>query len=469
MKKQPAEISYFFDKGYRDIARVMKTIWQNTLKPVSNEWERLSDIFDDNKLLGILTFLCDIFVFGAITLLILAMNIIFSLVFFVFIVLVALIIGIGFSLAALADFLFCVFHRFSNLCPQCQKRYLMVAYKCSDCGSVHTQLRPSKYGILKRKCRCGKKIPTTFFNGRQKLTAVCPDCFCDLKDGGQHIEISIPVVGGPNSGKTCYITMAISQIEKLAPFYNLDFDYSPTQGDDYGENSARMRKGVRPAKTSDLRLKYYQFHLTPKNVKYKNLISVCDVAGETYEDSEEIGRQIGFKYASSFLMIVDPLSMYYYKKELAKTISLAKYDASTRQIDEVLDILLNTLDNMHNMSSRNVVKADIAVVFTKCDIPGLEDEIGEPAVRQYMQKHNLSKYDAQNEVCKEFLSKYQENNFLNRLYSKFNSVQFFTCSALGHVADGTQFTPTGVDEPVLWLIDKASNSIDLSKKWGKKI
>lgn len=469
MKKQPAEISYFFDKGYRDIARVMKTTWQNTLKPVSNEWERVGDVFDDNKFLGILTFICDIFVFTAITLAILAMNVVFSLVFFIFIVLAAIVIGSGFTLAAIADFVFCFLHRFSNICPRCQRKFKMAAYKCPACGAIHSQLRPSKYGILKRKCDCGNKIPTTFFNGRQKLTAVCPECLCDLKDGGQHIEISIPVVGGPNSGKTCYITQAISQIEKVAASNNLVFDYSPIDGDDYEENSARMQHGTRPFKTSDMRLRYYQFHLTPVGVKYKNLISICDVAGETYEDAQEIGKQIGFKHASAFLMIIDPLSIYSYKRELSQKMSIRQYDASVRPIDEVLDILLNTLDNMHSMSSKNAVKADVAVVFTKCDIPGLEEEIGAPAVRKYMQQHNLSKYDAQNAICKEFLSKYQEDNFLNRLYSKFRTVQFFTCSALGHVENGTKFTPSGVEEPVLWLIDKASTSIDLSKKWGKKI
>lgn len=469
MKRQPAEKSYFFDKGYRDIVRIMKTTWKNTLKPVSNEWERIGDVFDDNKIFGIITFICDIFVFGAITIAILTLNIVFSLVFLVFIVCTAVLIGVGFTLASLADFAFCFVHRFSNICPRCQRKFKMPSYECPSCKRVHSRLIPSKYGILKRKCLCGTKLSTTFFNGRQRLTALCPECSCELKDGGQHLEISIPVVGGPNSGKTCYITTAISQIEKVAAQNKLIFAYSPIEGDDYGENSARIEHGMRPFKTSDMRLKYYQFYLTPVGVKYKNLISVCDVAGETYEDAQEIGRQIGFKHANAFLLIIDPLSIYSYRKALSEKMSIRQYDASVRPIDEVLDILLNTLDNMHSISSKNTIKTDVAVVFTKCDIPGLEVEIGASAVRRYMQSYNLSKYDAQNAICKEFLSRYQENNFLNRLYSKFRTVQFFTCSALGHIENGTKFVPSGVEEPLLWLIDKASTSIDLSKKWGKKI
>ena len=470
MKKQPAEKSYFFDKGYRDVARVMSTTWKNTLMPVTNELERLGEIFSNNFIAGLFTFICDVFVFTAITVVILAFNLLFSILFLAFFVLAAVVIYFGFTLASIADFLFCVVHRFSSQCPRCQKRYMLPSYKCPRCGALHSALRPSKYGILKRRCNCGAKLPTTFFNGRQRLEAICPECDTPLKDGGQHVEISIPVVGGPSSGKTCFITMAISQLEKVAPKYKLDFDYSPTEGDDYRQNAARMGHGYRPDKTSDFRLHYYQFHLTPVGAKYKNLISLCDVAGETYENAEELGKQIGFKNANAYLIVVDPLSIGAYRRELvAGKVDVNQHRASPRLIDEVLDILINTIDNMGARAASSAVRADVAVVFTKCDIPGLDEKIGTAAVNRLIKKSGVDKYEAQNKLCRDFLSEYQEDNFLNRLTSKFKSVQFFTCSALGHVENGTQFIPSGVEEPVLWLIDKSSSSIDLAKQWGKKI
>jgi hypothetical protein len=139
-------------------------------------------------------------------------------------------------------------------------------------------------------------------------------------------------------------------------------------------------------------------------------------------------------------------------------------------MDEVLDTLINTLQNMNCLNSKNMIKTDVAVVFTKCDIPGLDGKIGGSAVRRYMQLHNIkSKYNAINQVCEQFLIEYEEENFLNSLKSKFKSIQFFTCSALGHVENGSNFIPDGVEEPALWLIDKASASINLKEKWGKKI
>ena len=471
MKKQPAEKSYFFDKGYRDVARVMRISWKTALNPVKNEISRVSKIFSASIFNGIITLICDLFVFGIITAFILSFNTVLSVLFLSIIAVTAVLVYLGFTFAALFDFQFCLLKKFSNICPHCQSRFMMPTYQCGTCGALHTQLRPSKYGILKRRCKCGTKLPTTFFNGRQKLLAVCPNCFYSLKDGGQHREISIPVVGGPSSGKTCFITTAISQIGKIAPANRLVFSYSPITGDDYQQNAYRIEQGERPAKTSDTRLKYYQFYLTPVGAKYKNLISICDVAGEIYENTYDIEKQIGFKHSDGFILIIDPLSLYKYRHELMckGSVNLHQYGVSMRSVEEVLDVLIDTLENMRCVGTKNAVNADVAVVFTKCDIPGLADKIGSRAVSQYAKAHHVSKYDAQNAVCKQFLEDYEEDNFLNRIYSKFRTVQFFTCSALGHNENGCKFVSSGVEEPILWMIDKASSSINLSQKWGKKI
>ena len=333
-------------------------------------------------------------------------------------------------------------------------------------------MRPSKYGILKRKCECGKKLPTTFFNGRQKLQAVCPNPLCrhGLKDGGLHVDIAIPVVGGPSSGKTCLITMAISEIEKLAPKLGLVFDYSPTDDDDYHANSHSMTMGYVPDKTSEYKMKFYQFHLTPKGVKNKNLISLCDVAGEVFSDYTALGNQIGYKHADAFLVVIDPLSIDSYVKELQGTVNTSRYMASAMPIDEVLNLLTNTVENMLGKGqAEKKLEQEVAVVFTKCDIPGLDDEIGASAIKRYMTSHGVSDLEAQNQLCRAFLEKHDEHNFINAIYSKFKGVQFFTATSLGHVANGTSFTPNGVEMPVLWLIDKASKSVELSSIWGKKI
>ena len=470
MEKQPAVKSYFFDQGYKDISRVMKQTWTAALSPVTKEISRVRSIFRSNVVAGVFTLLCDLLVFPLITLIMVLVNSLFSLVFLAAFLVAAVFIYLGYMIAYTVDLIFCLVKQIVSHCPNCQKRFHIPSYKCPRCGVPHSSLRPSQYGILRRRCRCGAILPTTFFNGRQRLEAICPFCSTNIKDGGVHTGMMIPVVGGPSAGKTCFVNMAISEIEKQAARAGLEFKYSPIDGDEYATNRMYMESGALPMKTSDMRLRYYQFYLTPFGEEIKNLVSLCDVAGEAYDHSDELGSQIGYKYANAFIMLIDPLSVTKYKKSISGMIDVSKYGASHLGMDEILSSLIHTLENMHCLTAKNMMKTDVAVVFTKCDIPMLYGEIGFGAVRAYMNGHSgANQYDATNAVCERFLVKYEEENFLNALKSKFKSVQFFTSSALGHVEDGRAFTPSGVAEPVLWLIDKASKSIDLSDRWGRRI
>ena len=490
MEKQPAKVYYFFGDAYREIGATIKGTFSKCGNVIGDAWSAFCDSASEMfscivELFGLelsefFPGIGHAFLFG-LNFGKLALTATLTPVLCLFLTAIQLAISFvwmtalytGFLLVFLSDKLYCGLKRIGTSCPSCQKKYSLPSYICR-CGREHTSLIPSKYGILSRKCECGAKLRTTFFNGRHKLPGkwVCPHCGYEL-GGPLQIDIPIPVVGGPSSGKTCYISMAISQIEKKAKEeYKLDFEYRPNLalGDDYADNKQQMSSGHLPVKTSDTRLRYYQFYLTPLGERVRNLISICDVAGETYESNEEMGKQIGFKYADAFLMIVDPLSVTQFREELAGRIDLRKYGASERAMDEVLSTLITTLENMNCLSSKNMIKTDVAVVFSKCDIPGLEEKIGKTAVDRYMETHkSVSKYDAQNAVCEKFLVDYSEGNFLNSMKSKFKSIQFFTCSALGHVADGTHFAPEGVEEPALWLIDKASVSINLKEKWGRKI
>ncbi len=370
------------------------------------------------------------------------------------------------GIVRLADFIYRKIKQISSKCPSCQNKFDLPVYICPSCGEKHEALYPNEEGIFKVPCSCGNMLPTTFFNGRQKLRSECPFCGFSVRDGGMHVDIPIPVIGGASSGKTCFIHTAIMQLQKNN--YGLDFIYKKSKAfdDDHEEVVRGMEQGFLPQKTSDYRMRYYQFYLSPNNARVKNLVSLCDVAGETYDSHDEIGGQIGFKNATSFLIVVDPLSVAKYREEVC--VSADDYRASYKSMDEILSSLFITLENL-NCSTIKTGKADVAVAFTKCDIPGLDEIIGKTAVRKYLQNHKINEYDAQNAVCEKFLTDYEEANFLNTLKLKFRSIQFFTCSALGHVENGEAFTPQGVEEPVLWLLDKASPSVNLESVWGKKI
>lgn len=494
MAKQPAKINYFFKGGYIELWNTVKDTFSNLGDDISDAWDMLAEGWEDfwgsifaalgsifgfdfdwdeigDSIKGIWKFSFGLGNLIFILIVTTSLCILLSLTHTVVLLTIMLIAYMFFLLWFLADSIYCMVKRISSNCPNCQGHFSLPVYICPQCGVEHTKLRPSKYGIWRRTCECGHKLPTTFFNGRQKLEAHCPNCGMNVKDGGNHVDLCIPVVGGTSSGKTCLINQSITAIGNVADGYGLYYEYSPNGLDDYQDNMNSMNKGYLPEKTNDMRLKYYQFYLNPKKAKLKTLVSLCDVGGEVYSDSMSLGGQIGYRYANAFLLVVDPLSISKYRRELEKTnINPSAYGYSSDSIDEIISMLISTLENMFGIESKDLLKTDVAVAFSKCDIPGLSEKIGEEAVAEYMKNNpSVSRYEAQNAVCEAFLYDYEEGNFLNSLKSKFKTIQFFCSSSLGHNVDGTPFEAKGVEDPVLWLIDKTSPTINLKQKWGKRI
>ncbi len=450
MERQPAEKSYVFDKGYRDVANTFATTWGQTFDSGS-----IKQLFSN-----VLLFIPNLIVFLIITVFRVVLNSVISILLIAAFLIVAPVVYVGFVIVAFFDWVYRLIKRISSICPNCQYRFDLPTYLCPTCNVRHTRLIPSQYGIFKRKCECGTKLPTTFFNGRQKLKSICTKCNFDLsykKHGGQQVEISIPVVGGASAGKTCFINMAISRLEGgIAAKKGYDFQFLANGLNEYEDIVQGMNRGHLPDKTSDMRLKYYQFYMTPKGEKVKQLVSVCDVGGEIYGDTDIIGSQIGFRYANGFIIVIDPLSVTEYRQEIGQSTDLRKYGASAMTVDDILSRLVATLENLHSISAGAMLKTGVAIVFTKCDLPGLDGMIGRGAVDAYVRTHTATRDAACNILCEAFLRKYGEDNFVNNMKSKFQSVQYFTCSSLGDV-NSKSFNPDGVEAPILWLMKKITN------------
>ncbi len=488
MKTQPAQVNYFFGDVYKECGAVIKNVFEKWLDRMGDYWEKFVDNAGELKdgVLDIITFEAPISgffrsLFRAVlfgwSLAILLLNVVFtpaicavfSLLYIIVMTLTMFFIYLFFTFVNFLDWLYRKIKKISSGCPACQHKFDLPVYVCPSCGVEHSRLIPSKYGILKRECECGEKLPTTFLNGRQKLDGLCPHCGAPLSDAGAHVEVWVPVIGGPSSGKTCLITMAISQIEKnVAPQYNLEFTYKPNVSDNredlYETNMSAIEQGYTPPKTdasaSNMQMKYYQFNLNPPKGNVGNFISLCDMPGEIFTSDTDLA-QIGLTQADGFIVVLDPLSIQDYRDELAQDPSFDPYSygASDMPMDEVTTMLLGTLDNMLHKNGARVKKV-CAVVFTKLDIPGLEDKIGPAAVTNYMNSNKgADAVKATNAVCEKFLLDYGETNFVHVLKQKFTDVRFFTCAPLGHNQNGKQFTPVRVEDSVLWLIGKNCPSL----------
>lgn len=173
---QPAKKSYFFDKGYKDLGNTIKGAWARNSDSIKKYASNLGNLGDHGLpaklflgLVNILAMVAVVVCGSAITAVITFINIVILLVFMV-------IVYIGFTIIWIVDRLYLVRKKIFTACHECKEKSLIPTYICPKCGAKHTNLTPGVYGILKRTCNCGEKLPTAFFNGRKNLEAECPNC-----------------------------------------------------------------------------------------------------------------------------------------------------------------------------------------------------------------------------------------------------------------------------------------------------
>ena len=170
---QPAKVSYFFGKGYSDLWNTIKESWSRNIHSAGDQFSLACEkgCFTMGGGMNLIAAI-SIFTFGSlITAFTTFAHIAVLFAFFAF-------IYMGFGLLWLIDRIYIMINKIKNACPNpdCQASFLIPTYECPGCGEKHTNLVPSKYGILKRTCLCGTKLPTTFLNGRGQLKAYCPEC-----------------------------------------------------------------------------------------------------------------------------------------------------------------------------------------------------------------------------------------------------------------------------------------------------
>lgn len=344
------------------------------------------------------------------------------------------------------------------------ERNIAEAHECPGCGEKHTNLVPSKYGILKRTCLCGTKLPTTFLNGRGQLKAYCPECDTALSGDTASRQYAFPVIGGPSVGKTCFINMAIDQMmSDVAPARSWEMSFiSDTEEKDHALAMKSLNQGVRLMKTELNSLTAYQLMLKLPNEKIGRRIYVYDISGEMFSSSSDVQNNLAYSYANGFIFIIDPLTLNQFAMDVEDKVDLNAYGASSKDFDDILNIMLINLEKMFGLKDKDTLKRNLAVVINKVDIPTLEEKIGETAAQQYLAENAKtckSYMDARDAVCRNFLEEYGAGNFVRTAEAKFKTVRYFTCSALGHNHEGQPYEGKNVVDPVMWLLQQADSSI----------
>ncbi|MDE7340648.1 MAG: hypothetical protein K2N80_08815 [Lachnospiraceae bacterium] len=465
-RSQPASTSYFFRQSYVDLGNIIKYAWRNNANKASEYGGHISNCFDEHGLWGIFQALFYIFatismyVFGSIICAVISTLHIAALLTFNFAVYL-------FALTLrLFEQIYISIHKIFGACPYCKNHYKIPVYICS-CGAEHTYLVPGKYGIVKRKCNCGRKMPTSVLTGRAKLRAKCPECghLLDNSLGVQEaVPICVPVIGGPSVGKTCYITAVMKEmIEKVAPQTGISIQFYNQSNEIACKKMISLyNMGALQDKTSDLNPAAYNFFINNGKNGPQKLFYFYDIAGEAFTTSEALTTQKQYEYSHGFIFMVDPLSIPRVREKYGTDAMYDLYAASTADINETFDSFMRNLSTISGLSSKELSKIACAIVVNKIDAYDLSAKIGQKAIEKMLLLEENKKYTLETMMdmqVKQYLNSNGMSNFVKNVAMCFKHTRFYAVSSLGHIKNGQVFESNMVLAPFAWIVSRVDGDM----------
>src|SRR5437764_8775248 len=102
------------------------------------------------------------------------------------------------------------------VCPACSERVPYPGYVCpgAGCARRHRDVRPGRFGIMRRRCRCGTRMSTLLLFGSSRMAAFCPYCGHPLEHRpGEAPETVLPFFGATGAGKTLLLFRIITLLQ----------------------------------------------------------------------------------------------------------------------------------------------------------------------------------------------------------------------------------------------------------------
>lgn len=366
-----------------------------------------------------------------------------------------------FTIVWIIDRVYLLKNKIRSDCPTCHTRFLIPTFMCPDCGAIHKKLVPGPYGIWKHKCSCGKKIPSTFLNGRSKLDAYCPDCGSPLVASDAR-PIVFQLVGGSKAGKTVYLSAFFHEyLQKLSTNRNLELTIAD-QYRPYFDELEEWYSGVDCPATAQLNSQMYPV-IIDSSLGVKRQFSIYDIAGEMFDgftaDSEVQQQQ--FHYCDGLLFLIDPFSsgdLRMNKINAGEDVS----DFSDMAVEDVATNFINYLIRTGHAKANSRCNIPIAILIAKADIKEVKRAIG-PAKINSIFRNNAEQYgtyeNARDSICRQFLMDIGLASTVDNLETQFSNLHYFPVSAMGHTPDGTPYEPWGIMDAIEWMLPLADKEL----------
>ena len=221
------------------------------------------------------------------------------------------------------------------VCPKCYERVPYPAYECPGraCARRHHDVRPGRFGIVRRRCQCGTRMKTLLLFGSAQMDAYCPHCGTSLEHRpGKAPEIVLPFFGAAGAGKTRLLFSMVAQLRLWSEEQPEAERSGQQRADRKRAEIKRVGEARFVAELADTatvgKLENASKWLSPGNATDKTppelprayivrlttnhdawLLHLFDAAGEFFYTPERTQELRYFNQAKTFILVIDPLSV----------------------------------------------------------------------------------------------------------------------------------------------------------------
>ncbi len=304
------------------------------------------------------------------------------------------------------------------------------AYQCPRCKQLHHDVRPSRLGLITRRCECGTHIPTMASRAAWRLTAVCKRCQQSLPEGtGAVRDIRVPVFGDTSAGKTRFLYASLNSLVLTAQQAGLDLTYPDQASQEQADfGLGLIRAGQDTAKTSAAAPVALTCRLGHGH--RSDHIHLFDAAGEHFRDAQRYDELRFLDDSQGLIYVLDPFSIPAIQDQLtghnAAIIRLAHAAAGDPEI-AYAEVTSRMRDSGVAASAQR-----LAVIISKADLlrnSGLELPAGSTAIAEWLVSVGMY-------------------NLVVSAQREFAEVRFFTVASQ-EVADDREDDPGA---PLRWLL-----------------
>jgi len=289
------------------------------------------------------------------------------------------------------------------VCPHCYERVPYPAYDCpgADCARRHTDVRPGRYGIFRRRCRCGTRMNTLLLFGSSRMSAFCPHPGCQRSlehRPGEAPEIVLPFFGATGAGKTRLLFSMVTQLRTWADQGQLKAEFadtSTTRELDVADHV--MRSGISTVGTSVELPRAHVIRLILR--KGTRILQMFDAAGERFYNTDRTHELRYLNKARTFILVIDPLSVEAFWQQLP--VATQTELRSLRSAAPSPELAYQQTHQQIEAMGVKLRKVRLAVVFSRADLIGMPSGDVSKWARTELGLGNLIRSTTQNfkETC----------------------------------------------------------------------